>query len=252
METNQIQSQNEEVEIDLKELFFVLLGKIHTIAIAGVALAIIAILITKICITPLYTSTTKLYVLSKTSTDISSFTSLSDLQLGSQMLEDYSVMVTSRSVINKVIENLELDNSYEEVCNMVSTNNPADTRILEISITHPDPYFAKEIADEVAKVSATRSSEIMEVQEPNIFEEGNLPDHRTSPSTAKNTVIGGILGIFFAAAIIIIRYIMDDTIQSQEDIEKYLDLNTLGIIPVEEGSEITMKKDKKKRKKEYK
>ena len=39
-----------------------------------------------------------------------------------------------------------------------------------------------------------------------------------------------------AAAIVIIRYMMDDTIKSSEDLERYLDLNTLGILPIEENA----------------
>lgn len=93
--------------------------------------------------TPVYTSTAMVYVLSKETT----LTSLADLQIGSQLTNDYRVVVTSRPVLEEVIDNLQLETDYVGLRGQLSLENPADTRILSISATDSDPQRAKAIVD---------------------------------------------------------------------------------------------------------
>ena len=246
-------NNNEEIEIDLRELFGVLMARIYLIIGVGVIFALAAGLITKLCITPQYQSTSSIYVLTKSTGGSAAenvLTSLSDLQLGSQVLTDYETMITCRPVLEKVIDNLELDMTTKELRSIVSLYNKENTRTLDITITHPDPKIAKEIVDELAGVSVEYCAKIMKVEQPNIFVDGEVATTQTSPNTKKNVAVAGIAGIFLMCVIIIVRYLLDDTIQCQEDVEKYLSLNTLGVIPIEEGSMEQLKKDKKKRKKD--
>ena len=126
--------------------------------------------------------------------------------------------------------------TYEQLLAVTTVENPTDTRILTISVTNPDPTLAKQIVDQYAQVSRKRIAELMDINEPGIIEEGHVAEKKTSPTTTKNALIAGILGIFLAAAIVIVRYLMDDTIKSSEDVERYLGLNTLGILPIEENA----------------
>ncbi len=244
-------NQSEEIEIDLREIFVVLMSRIYIIIGVAVVCALVAGLVTKLCITPQYQSTTKLYVLSKGedsgSAVSSALTSLTDLQLGSQVLLDYQVMITSRPVLEKVIDNLELDMEYQELSQIIGIVNPDQTRSIEITVTYPDPKIAKEISDELASVSAEYASEIMDVQPPRVFESGKVAEHQSSPNLLKNIIIAMLVGIIITCAIIVVLQLLDDTIKSQEDVEKYLGLNTLGLIPIEEGAVNQMKKDKRKR-----
>ena len=225
---NQLQNMDEEIEIDLKELFFELLHRWWIILLAGIICAGTAGVYTKTIVTPMYQSSSLLYVLSK-----DTVVSLSDIQLGSQLTKDYAVVVTSRPVIEKVINNLDLDMNYETFMKHLDVSNRSDTRMLEIVVTSDDPVEAKTIADEVASVAKARIKEIMNTQEPTIVEEGNIPEEPYSPSTMKNVCLAGILGVFLAAFVIIVLYLMNDTIKTSEDIEKYLGLTTLGMIPAE-------------------
>ena len=159
--------------------------------------------------------------------------SLSDIQLGSQLTKDYTVLVKSRPVIDQVIENLDLDMTYGQVLSRLELDNPTDTRMITITFTDEDPEMAKKVADEVAKVSKARVKEIMNTQEPTIAEEGYIPEQPSSPSMMKNVVMAGLLGVLLAMAVIVVIYLMDDTIKSSDDVEKYLGLTTLGVIPIE-------------------
>ena len=229
MEVNtQIQNADDEMEIDLKELFFVLLQRWWIILLAGIICAGAAGVYTKTMVTPLYQSSSTIYILSK-----DTVVSLSDIQLGSQLTKDYTVLVKSRPVIDQVIENVDLDMTYEQFLSRLELTNPSDTRMITITFTDEDPEMAKKVADEVAKVSKARVKEIMNTQEPTIAEEGYIPEQPSSPSMMKNVVMAGLLGVLLAMAVIVVIYLMDDTIKSSDDIEKYLGLTTLGVIPIE-------------------
>ena len=236
---------NDEIEIDLKDLFYLIKSRIWIILLAGIITASAAGLVSSFMLTPIYTSTTKLYILNKATT----LTSLTDLQIGTQLTQDYMVLVKSRPVVTQVISNLDLDMTYEAMIEFITITNPADTRILEITADYPDPYLAKRIVDEFAKVSSAQIAKIMDGKEPTIVEEGYMQPFPSSPNTKKNIIIGGVLGILLVGGIIVLLYILDDTIKDSDDVEKYLGLNTLGLIPIESGAAKITKLDKKKRKK---
>lgn len=226
-------TNNDGVEIDIKELFYVLLHKLWVIVIAIILGSTVVGLINQLLITPLYTSTTKVYVINRQD---ESKTTYSDLQTGTQLTQDYMILVRSRPVMEKVIEDLELTISPGELADMIYVVNPEGTRILEISVVNEDPVLAKEIADAIAEVSSEQMVNIMEMEKVNIVEYGNLPMSASSPNIPKNTVFGGLVGAVIASLAIIIVHMMNDNIRSSEDIEKYLGITTLGIIPVEEGT----------------
>lgn len=244
--------QKDEIEIDLQDLFFAFLQRIWMIIVTTGVGAVAAALITTLAITPKYSSSSMIYIMNQT-TDLTSM-SLSDLQVGSALTNDYMVLVKSRPVLNKVISNLELDMTYEQLAGSITTANPTNTRILTITVENTDPYMAKTIVDEVTNVSAKRTAEIMETTEPSIVEEGTVDTRPISPSLKKNVVIGGLLGFVLAAGIVVVGFLMNDSVKTSEDVEKYLGLNTLGVIPLEEGTTKAkmMKRDREEDKRQRK
>lgn len=232
--------EDDEISIDLLELIIVLLKKIHIIMLAGVIFAVIAFVGTKSFVTPKYTSTTKMYVLSKQSEG--SMVTYTDLQTGTQLTKDYMELVKSRPVLEKVIRNLNLDMSVEALKGCISVATPADTRILTVSVVSTDPEMAKKIVDEIREAVGVQITQIMDADSVNTVEEGNLPTSPSSPNVTKNAVMGGGLGFALAAGIILLRFMLDDTIKTTEDVEKYLGLSVLASVPIQPGAKSTKKK----------
>lgn len=220
---------DDEMEIDLLELFQVLLQKAWAIILCMVIGAGLAFGGTEMLLTPKYSASSQIYILTKTT----SVTSLADIQMGAQLTVDFEVLAKSRPVVEEVIDELNLDYTYEELVEMITTQNPSDTRILKMTVENEDPNLAKEIANAMAEVTAERVAYIMTTDKPKIVEEAVTPEKPSSPSTVKNTALGGILGAVLAMGIIVIIYLMNDTIQTEEDVRKYLDLNTLAALPLE-------------------
>ena len=233
---------SEVTEIDLVELFFEFLRHIWAILFATIAGALVAGLITVFVLTPMYTSTSQLYIMSK-----SSMVDLSSLQMSTSLTADYEEMIKTRPVVEQVIENLGLKTSYGELLSHISISNETNTRIIKITVEYDDPVVAKDIANELANVSKEQIAQIMNVDEPRIVEPAIVAKSQSSPNNGKNVVIGALVGLLLALAFFTIRYIMDDTIKNADDIEKYLGLNTLASIPLEGGTDNSEKKSKKKR-----
>lgn len=223
------QRNNEEVEIDLRQIFSVILSKIVVIILVGVIFGLVALIGSKMLIKPTYESTTSLYVLNRQSQGTTTY---SDLQSSTQLTQDYIVLVTSRSVTEKVISELKLDMTNEELVKMINVNTPTNTRVLEITVSSHDQKQAKEIADKVADVSADSIGQIMQTEKVTRIDAAQLPEKPVSPDAVKNGIIAALLGIIIATAVVIVRFVMNDRINTSEDIEKYLGISTLALIPL--------------------
>lgn len=238
MENNR---QYEEMEIDLKELCLTLLAKWKVIIASAVFCALLGFCFSKFLMAEKYISTTSVYI----SSSQAEATNYSNLQTGTMMTKDYEVLVKGRSVLETVTNQLELDLSYETLKGMVSVNVPDSTRIVEITVETTDPYLSQDIANAVREVSSKNIVDVMGVAAVNIVETANLPEVKSAPSVAKYTVLGGMVGGVISCGIAGILFLFNDMITTQEDVEKYLGLSTLGVIPKDDG----LLADEKKRKK---
>lgn len=242
MEQQNLQD-NTDIEIDVLELFHVLLNKFWIILLAGIIAALAFVGGTILFITPQYQSTTKMYVLSKQ--DNNTITQ-QDMQTSLSLTKDYAELIKSRTVTEGVIAQLNLDLTHEQLLGKVSIDSATDTRILSITVTDPDPYEACKIANAIRDVAANHIKNVMDIDAVNVVETANIPDQKSSPSISKNGVIGGLLGVLLSVAIILIAYISNDTIKTQEDVERYLGLSMLGTIPLTAADRKNKKKKQKR------
>ncbi len=219
--------ENHEEEIDLLWLFRALVKRLWLIISVAVICACTAAGYTHLRIAPTYVSTTTMLVMTQETT----LSSLANLQLGSQLKGDYTILITSRPVVEEVIENLGLDMNYYDLANRISITNPEDTRILYISVTLNNPKQAKVVVDELARVSAQFIAEQMDIGAPKIVEEGVIPTGRSGPNLAKNTMIGFLIGALLVVIILVVLELLNDTIQTEDDIENYLGLPTFAVVP---------------------
>ena len=237
--------QNDEVEIDIGHILSILWEKIWVIIATGIIVGLAGFLVSKFLITPKYESETKLYVLNRAN---DSATTLSDVQLSTQLTKDYQILVTSAPVMNQVIKELGLNMKASELASTISVDTPSDTRVLQITVTSDDPKRAKDIADKVAQVSSKKICDIMKIEQVNVIEEGSMSEEPAVDTVQKWTLIGLALGIVLSCAVIIIRSMLDDTVKTTEDVEKYFDLSTLAVIPISEEMDDGLGKNKKSRK----
>ena len=227
MNQNTNMQTDDEIEIDLMELFLAFKRRIWLILAAAVLGMGVAGAFSKLALTPQYKSTAMLYILSKETT----LTSLADLQIGSQLTQDYKVIVVSRPVLEEVIEKLNLELDYKQLAAKLEITNPKDTRILSITAQDADPKMAKIIVDEVANTASSYIGDIMEMVPPKMIEDGAIPTHKSSPSNTKNALMGGIAAAMIVCGLIALEVIMNDTVTTEDDVTKYLGLSVLASVP---------------------
>lgn len=242
---NQFTPSNDEIEIDFKEIFGLLISKAWIIILSGITAGLLFIVATMLFITPQYESTTKMYVLNKQ--DSTGAITTSDMQSSLYLTKDYAELIKSRTVTEGVIAQLNLDLRHEDMLEKMSVTNQTDTRVIAITVRDKDPYTASQIANAVRDISAAHIRNVMDTEAVNVVENANIPDSQSSPSLSKNGIIGGLLGIVLATAIIMVIFLTNDTVKSQEDVEKYLGLSVLGTIPLSETQKKTKKHKKNKK-----
>lgn len=172
-----------------------------------------------------------------------------EMQIGTQMTNDAAKLAKSKSVIEPVLKDLKLQMDYETLAKKISVDNPTDTRLIDISVRDADPQTAADISNALADSLCEQVATIMKTDRPTIAERAVAPDKPSAPSMKKNVVIAALLGLFATMAVIVIQYILDDSIKTAEDVEKYLQLNTLASIPLEFSDDSETKTRKRIRKK---
>lgn len=225
---------DDEIVIDFWELFYEFKRRIWWILLAAVLGTGAAGAYSYYLLTPQYISEAKIYVLSKETT----LTSLADLQMGTQLTQDYKELIGSRPVMQEVINTLNLDITYRQLAEKLKLENPKDTRILYLTVTDPNPYMAKAIVDEIANAASDYIGEIMEMTPPKLIEDGMVATVQTSPNVKKNAAVGGLVMLVLPCGVITLSVIMNDTIKSEEDVFKYLELPVLAVVPERKDSKV--------------
>ena len=233
----------QEAEIDLIDLAWALLDKIHYIVLCFLIGAVIMNAYSYFLVRPTYKSTAKMYVVSASKNSV---VDLDALNIGTSLTADYEQLMLSYPVLEQVIYKLNLDMDSDTLAKMITLENPTDTRILNINVVSTDPKSARDIANTLMDVSVDYLPKTMSTNAPNVAQKAKLADHKDGPSYTKYTMIGALAGAFLYCMYLVVKYLMDDTIHTADDMEKYFDIVPLAVIPdVEElASEKQQKKGK--------
>lgn len=181
---------DEEIEIDLKEVFFLLLGSWKLVFMAMLVGAVILGGFRMFFVTPSYQADTKIYI---TNTD--SAISFADLQLSSALTEDYEDIISSRTVLKRVIEELNLDMEYQDLRELIEVVNPNDTHIIYTLVTCDDPEMARNIANVLMNISIEQIYQIIGSGEPTVIDYAEaMAVTDVTPSLMKFLAIGALAG----------------------------------------------------------
>lgn len=222
------EASNDEVEIDLGELFYYFRSHLVSIILFFILGALAAGAIAAYLITPKYTATSKLYMVSSSSKSV---VDISDFNIGTSLSQDYVEVLKTRPVYESVIEKLKLGYTYDDLSKMINTSVVGDTRIVQIDVTDEDPKEASDIANAIADAAVEQVPKTMETSEPHIIEPAIVPDEPSSPHLLRDIVIGGLIGLVLILIIHTVEFVSDDTFQSGEDIEKMFGVMPLTVIP---------------------
>ena len=220
-------NDNDSIEIDVLYLLRKLWSRKFFIIFIALVVGTIALLGSVFLIKPKYTSTTRIYVVSRTADSITN----QDLQAGSYLVKDYQEVITSNEVLSSVIDKEKLSLTPNELSSMISVTIPTDTRVISISVEDDNAQEATTIANTVREVAADKIKAVTKVDDVTTLEAAEVPKEPSSPNIKRNTLIGVIAGGVLAVISIIILEVLDDRVRRPEDIEDVLGLPLLGIVP---------------------
>ncbi len=223
------------VEISIKDIFKILLRKWWIIFICVVVFGALAYVWTNYFVTPMYSASTTLYVGKNTETvGVESM----DLYLGTNLILDYREIAKSKLVAYQVIDELGLKMNAGALAGMINVEQRDLTRVIQISVSYPEPQMTMDIANKVAEVFQKKVIEIMQLENVQIIDKAELPKHPISPNNRLNYMVGILLGLAIGVGIIFLIEFLDDTIKTPEDIQKHVDLPVIGVIPVFKGRRV--------------
>ena len=213
--------------IDLMELAYVLLRRWKMLVLFTVVGALLAGAYHQFLVKPTYQADASIFI---TNTD--SVITISDMQLSSALTEDYSKILTSRSVLKEVIEDQDLDMTFQDLSKLLTITNPDSSHIINIAVNCSD-------ADMARNVGIHRIYQVIGTGEPNVIDYSESDSVvETTPGLKKYLMLGGMLGLVLACALITVRFLLDTTLKSEDDIAKYLRLPVLSVVPYyEEGKD---------------
>ena len=226
--------KRKEIEIDVIDLLFYLRKKILLILAVTILCGVVGYAVTKVLIEPKYTASTRVYVLNRSNENMVVY---SDYQISTQMLSDYKVLITGRNVTKEVVERLGLEISSAELSQRITVSAPEGTRFVQISVVDTNPERAAKIANMVREIASVQIQKLMDVDAVNLVYEAEVPNAPSAPNVTMYTFTFAVIGLMVMLLILMVVYLSDDAIHTEEDVNRYLKLSVLGVIPMSEELE---------------
>lgn len=198
--------------IELGRTVKFLWNKWGTLVVITLVSALAAFGVTKYFVTPTYESKVLVYVNNDNVSveDIAEAITSNDLVASRTLVSTYRVILQSRQTLNEVIRLSGVQESYEEVSQMITAEPENDTEVLKITVTHPDPLVAERIANAVAEVLPAQISATMDATTMKIVDYAVAATAPSAPSKSVNTLIGAMIG-FVVGAMLLLLYVIRDT-----------------------------------------
>ena len=218
----------QEIELDLQELIVAILKKWWLLLIGAIIGGLIVMGVTTFLLVPRYQSSAVLYVLGQTT----SVTTFADIQIGGALAEDFLFIAQSRPTLDRTIEIIQQEEGLiytrAQIQDMLNVSF-AGTRMIEISAISEYPREAAFVANAVADAAMRRIEEVTLSDPPTMVERAEPA--LVAMSNRVNIPIGAAAGMLFMAMMVVIQFLLTANIKSEEDVKKYLGLNTLVVIP---------------------
>ncbi|HJC01633.1 MAG TPA: capsular biosynthesis protein [Candidatus Gemmiger stercoripullorum] len=221
---------NQDYEtIDLLELLGVVRRHIVALLLTTVLAAAAGFAVSKFLMTPQYQASALMIV--NTRQDTTANVTSDQLNSASKLVSTYSIIVKSDTVLNQVIANLGLNMSYETLAGKVGVAAVDDTQVMEITVTDANPDGARQVCEQITQVAPDAILTAVEAGSVKVISAASVDPDPVSPNVMRNTAIAGVLGLVVCLGVLFLQVLLDNKINTEEDVTKQLGLNVIGVIP---------------------
>jgi capsular polysaccharide biosynthesis protein len=214
--------------VNIKEIVDYLLTKIWLVIVILLVVFAGGEVYSALLKTPLYESKTNVVLISDSS---STPITTNDVTLSNNLVKTYSEIVKSRSVLNKVINELHLSESYEQLAGKITVSSVTSTQLITIRVSDTSSADAKIIANEIAKIFKSEIKNIYGIDNVQIVDEAVEASSAYNINIVKETIIYFIAGLALGVGAAYVMFLLDKTIKDSETIENKLGLTVIGVVP---------------------
>ena len=187
-------------------------------------------------LSPVYEANTTLIVNTEQNKSTNNMITGDQLNVTQKLTLTYGEIIKSRAVLDSVIEKLDLNMDYSELEKIITISPVKDTQIISVTVQNTNPKLAKDIANTIPKVFTKEVKRITKANSVEVIDKAITPENPVKPNKTINIAISIVLGIMVGIFIVFVLEYMDNKIKTPQDIEKYIDLPILGVIPNENMS----------------
>lgn len=221
---------NEENEvIDLTEILSAVRQHLLELIFVTLAAALVGFMASKFLMTPKYDSSALMIV--NTRQDVNANVTSDQINSATKLVSTYSVIIKSDTVLQQVIDNLGLNLTYAQLNKRVTVAAVDDTQVMKITVQSDSPEWARQVCEQIITVAPDVIKEAVEAGSVKVISNPSLATEPVSPNIMKNTMLAAAVGFVLVIGIIVLQVLLDNKINTEEDVTKYLDMTVLGVIP---------------------
>ncbi|WP_291220222.1 Wzz/FepE/Etk N-terminal domain-containing protein [Gemmiger sp.] len=221
---------NEENEvIDLTEILSAVRQHLLELIFVTLAAALVGFTASKFLMNPKYDSSALMIV--NTRQDVNANVTSDQINSATQLVSTYSIIIKSDTVLQRVIDNLGLNLTYAQLNKRVTVAAVDDTQVMKITVQSDSPEWARQVCEQIITVVPDVIKEAVEAGSVKVISNASLATEPVSPNIMKNTMLAAAVGFVLVIGIIVLQVLLDNKINTEEDVTKYLDMTVLGVIP---------------------
>lgn len=221
---------NEENEvIDLTEILSAVRQHLLELIFVTLVAALVGFTASKFLMNPKYDSSALMIV--NTRQDVNANVTSDQINSATKLVSTYSIIIKSDTVLQQVIDNLGLKLTYAKLNKRVTVAAVDDTQVMKITVQSDSPEWARQVCEQIITVAPDVIKEAVEAGSVKVISNPSLATEPVSPNIMKNTMLAAAVGFVLVIGIIVLQVLLDNKINTEEDVTKYLDMTVLGVIP---------------------
>ncbi|MGX4668306.1 YveK family protein [Cerasibacillus sp. JNUCC 74] len=228
-----------EETISLKEIFAVLKKRFLLIMACIIGAGVIAAIASYFILTPAYEANSS-FIVNQSQQDADKQYNISDIQTNVELINTYNVIIKSPRILDAVIEKLNLDMTNDQLAEKIQVSSEEQSQVVTVTATDENPEQAVEMANTTVTTFQDEIPDLMNVDNVKILSEAYLGANPTpvSPKPMLNLAIAIVLGAMIGVGIAFLLEYLDNTITTEEDVEKHLHTPVIGTISTVQDSDI--------------
>ena len=219
------------MELELREYIEIILKRIWIIVAITITATFLSGIISVFFLNEVYSTSTTLIVSKQSEGTTLNEMQINDINLARGLVDTYSVIVKSDLVMEKVLKEVRSDMSLGSLRSKVSVSSEGNTEIIRITVEDTQPEKARDIANSLARVFMNEVESLLRMDNVQIIDIAKAPVSPIKPKVMMNIAIAFILGLMISLGIVLLLEYLDNTIKTPEDVQKYMGLPVIGIIP---------------------